>query len=155
MNIHELQLALRKLRLGGMAASLEARILQAQAEPLAPIDFVSSLVSDELLRRSDRLLERRIRQAGFRDANKSLDNFSFDFNKKLDRRAVFELAAGHFIARNEDALFLGPPGTGKSHLAQAIGRAVIQQGHRVLIARRTSCSRSWPSAPSRARGRTT
>lgn len=50
----------------------------------------------------------------------------------MERRTVFELAAGHFVAKHEDALFLGPPGTGKSHLAQAIGRAVIQQGHRVL-----------------------
>ena len=55
----------------------------------------------------------------------------FDFNKKLNRRLVFELAAGHFVAQHADGLFLGPPGTGKSHLAQAIGFAVIQQGHRV------------------------
>lgn len=58
--------------------------------------------------------------------------FDFDFNRKMDRRLVFELAAGHFVNRHEDALFLGPPGTGKSHLAQALGRAAIQQGHKVL-----------------------
>lgn len=132
MNLIELTHALMKLRLGGMAKALESRLLQAQAEQLAPIDLVSTLVNDELLRRGDRLIERRIKQAGFRDPNKTLDAFSFDFNKKMDRRLVFELAAGHFITRREDALFLGPPGTGKSHLAQAIGRAVIQQGHRVL-----------------------
>src|SRR5439155_10605648 len=50
----------------------------------------------------------------------------------LNRRLVFELATGRFVAQHEDGLFLGPPGTGKSHLAQAIGVAVIQQGHRVL-----------------------
>jgi DNA replication protein DnaC len=132
MNLHELTTALLKLRLGGMAASLEARLLQAQADALAPIDLVSTLVSDELLRRADRLIERRIKQAGFRDATKTLDGFSFDFNKKMDRRLVFELGTGRFITQHEDALFLGPPGTGKSHLAQAIGRAVIQQGHRVI-----------------------
>src|SRR5207248_6214495 len=81
--------------------------------------------------RQDRLLERRIKLAKFRDAGKTMDSFDFDFNRKLDRRLIFELAAGHFVARHEDALFLGPPGTGKSHLAQAIGRAVIQQGHKV------------------------
>jgi hypothetical protein len=73
------------------------------------------LVSDELQRRADRLLERRTRRADFRDADKSLDNFDFDFNKKMNRRTIYELAAGHFIAKHEDALFLGPPGTGKSH----------------------------------------
>ena len=63
---------------------------------------------------------------------KTLDNFDFAFNKKMNRSLVFDLATGAFIARHEDALFLGPPGTGKSHLAQAIGQAAIQQGYRVL-----------------------
>ena len=132
MNLIELSHALLKLRLGGMASGLESRLLQAQAEPLAPIDFISALVSDELLRRGDRLVERRIKQAAFRDAGRTLDAFNFDFNKKMDRRLVFELATARFITQNEDALFLGPPGTGKSHIAQAIGHAAIQQGHRVL-----------------------
>jgi DNA replication protein DnaC len=90
------------------------------------------LVSDELLRRQDRLLERRHKQAGFRDPDRSLDTFDFDFNKKMNRALIHELATGRFIAQHEDALFLGLPGTGKSHLAQAIGRAVIQQGYRVV-----------------------
>jgi DNA replication protein DnaC len=132
MNLIELQRAMRQLRLGGMAAVLETRIRQAQAEPMAPIDLISCLVSDELTRRSDRLLERRRKQAGFRDANKTLDNFDFTFNPKMNRSLVFDLAAGAFIQRREDALFLGPGGTGKSHLAQAIGYAAIQQGHKVL-----------------------
>jgi DNA replication protein DnaC len=115
-----------------MAAVLETRLRQAQAEAMAPIDLVSCLVSDELTRRGDRLLERRRKQAEFRDPQKTLDNFDFAFNPKINRSLVFDLATGAFIGRHEDALFLGPPGTGKSHLAQAIGQAVIQQGYRVL-----------------------
>jgi DNA replication protein DnaC len=115
-----------------MAAVLETRLHQAQAEAMAPIDLISILVSDELTRRGDRLLERRRKQAGFRDPNKSLDNFDFGFNKKMNRSLVYDLATGTFITRREDALFLGPPGTGKSHLAQAIGQAVVQQGYKVL-----------------------
>jgi DNA replication protein DnaC len=111
---------------------LETRLRQAQAEPMVPIDLLSCLVSDELTRRSDRLLERRRKQAGFRDANKTLDNFEFSFNPKMNRSLVFDLTAGGFIQKREDALFLGPGGTGKSHLAQAIGHAAIQQGHKVL-----------------------
>src|SRR3989449_10515544 len=118
MNLVELDHALRKLRLSGMAAVLETRLRQAQTR-LAPIDLVSTLVSDELLRRQDRLLERRHKQAGFRDPDRSLDSFDFDFNKKLNRALVHELATARFIAQREDALFLRPPGTGKSHLAQA------------------------------------
>jgi DNA replication protein DnaC len=132
MNLVELDHALRKLRLSGMAAVLESRLRQAQSEKMAPIDLVSTLVGDELLRREDRLLERRHKAARFRDPDRSLDTFDFDFNKKMNRALVHELATARFVAQREDALFLGPPGTGKSHLAQAIGRAAIQQGYRVL-----------------------
>lgn len=132
MNLIELNRALKQLRLGGIAAVLETRLLQAQAQSMAPIDLVSCLISDELSRRTNRLLERRQKQAQFRDPQKTLENFDFSFNKKLNRSLVFDLAAAGFIAKHEDALFLGPPGTGKSHLAQAIGLAAIQQGYRVL-----------------------
>jgi len=132
MNLVELQKALKQLRLGGMAGVLETRILQAQTERLAPIDFLSALVSDELARRADRLIERRTKHARFRDPQRTLENFDFDFNKKINRRLVFELATGNFVAQREDVLLLGPPGTGKSHLAQAIGNACIRQGYRVI-----------------------
>jgi DNA replication protein DnaC len=132
MNLIELNRALKQLRLGGMAAVLETRLLQAQAQSMAPIDLISCLISDELSRRNDRLLERRKKQAQFRDPHKTLDNFDFTFNKKLNRSLLFDLATAGFIAKHEDALFLGPPGTGKSHLAQAIGLAAIQQNYRVL-----------------------
>jgi DNA replication protein DnaC len=132
MNVIELNRALHQLRLGGMAAVLETRLHQAQTEPMPPLDFLSCLVADELNRRGDRLLERRKKQAAFRDPHKTLDTFDFNFNKKMNRSLVFDLASGSFIAHHEDALFLGPPGTGKSHLAQAIGQAAILQGYRVL-----------------------
>jgi DNA replication protein DnaC len=132
MNLIELERSLRQLRLGGMADVLETRLRQAQAEAMAPIDLISCLVSDELTRRADRLLERRRKQAGFRDPDRTLDNFDFSFNPKTNRSLVFDLATGAFIQKREDALFLGPGGTGKSHLAQAIGQAVILQGYKVL-----------------------
>ena len=132
MNLIELERSLRQLRLGGMAAVLEARLRQAQTESMAPLDLIASLVSDELTRRSDRLLERRRKQAQFRDPEKGLDNFDFHFNPKMNRSLVFDLATCGFIGKREDVLFLGPGGTGKSHLAQAIGCAAIQQGYRVL-----------------------
>jgi DNA replication protein DnaC len=132
MNLVELDRALKKLRLGAMAAMLETRLQQARSERTAPIDLISTLVQDELTRRADRLLERRRKQAAFRDPHKTLDTFDFDFNKKMNRHVVFELATTRFITEHEDVLFLGPPGSGKSHLAQAIGHAAIQQGFKVL-----------------------
>jgi len=132
MNLIELNRCLVQLRLSGMAAVLETRLLHAQTENMAPIDLISTLVSDELACRSKRLLERRHKQAQFRDADKRLDNFDFQFNARMNRNLVFELATANWVGKREDALFLGPPGSGKSHCAQAIGHAVIQQGYRVL-----------------------
>ncbi len=131
MNLVEIDHALRKLRLSGMAAQLELRILEAQTNRMAQLDFLSTLVSDELLCRGDRLVQRRIKQARFKDPGKTLDNFDFDFNKKMDRALIFELATARFLSKVEDGLFLGPPGSGKSHLAQAIGRAAILQGFEI------------------------
>jgi len=132
MNLTELQRALHQLRLGGMAQVLETRHRQAQAEPIAPIDLISCVISDELRRRADRLPERRRKQAGFRDPQRTLNNFDFTFNPKMNRSLVSDLATGGFVAKHEDALFLGPGGTGKSHLAQAIGQSAILQGYRVF-----------------------
>ena len=77
MNLTELDHALRKLRLSVMADTLEIRLLEAQSESQAPIDMVSALVGDELVRRQDRLLARRIKAARFRDANRPLDTFDY------------------------------------------------------------------------------
>ena len=132
MHVVELERSLRQLHLSGMAAVIETRLRQAQAETMAPIDLIACLVSDELTLRADRLLQRRRKQAGFRDPDKTLDNFDFGFNPKMNRSLVFDLATGAFIAKHEDALFLGPGGVGKSHLAQAIGQAAILQGYKVL-----------------------
>src|SRR4051794_13785614 len=132
MHVVELERSLRQLHLSGMAAVIETRLRQAQAETMAPIDLIACLVSDELTLRADRLLQRRRKQAGFRDPDKTLDNFDFGFNPKMNRSLVFDLATGAFIAKHEDVLFLGPGGTGKSHLAQAIGQSAILQGYKVL-----------------------
>jgi DNA replication protein DnaC len=123
MNLVELDRALRQLRLGGMAAVLESRRLQAQTEHMAPIDLIPVLVSDELRRRADRLLERRTKDANFRESDRRLDSFDFDFNKKMNRRTVYELAAGHFIAKHEDALFLGRPARARATAPSRSGDA--------------------------------
>jgi DNA replication protein DnaC len=113
MNIAEIQQSLRQLRLSGMALTLETRLRQALAEPMAPVDLISCLISDELRTRADRLLERRRKLASFRDPHRTLDNFDFTFNPKMNRSLVFDLATGGFVAKHEDSLFLGPcvPGT--------------------------------------------
>jgi DNA replication protein DnaC len=139
MNITELERALRQLRLGGMAAVLETRLRQAQAEPMAPVDLISCLISDELTRRSDRLLERRRKQAGFRDANRTLDNFDFTFNAKMNRSLVFDLATCRFIEKREDGLFLGRAEPGSRILPRPSVRPPFCRVTACSIARHTCC----------------
>ena len=97
MQLPELLHALRHLGLGGIATSLEARLVQAQADRSAYADFLALLLQDELTRRADRLLTRRLKEAQFRDPDKTLDGFDFAFNKKMDRHLVFALATGRFL----------------------------------------------------------
>jgi DNA replication protein DnaC len=130
MTNDELDRALRQLRLGGMADTLTVRAQQARAEALGPIDFLGLLVHDELQKRRDRLIERRVKSAGFRDRT-SFDGFDWAFNP-IDRALVFELATTRFVEQREDCLILGNPGCGKSRIAQALGMAAIHAGFHVL-----------------------
>lgn len=118
---------LRHLRLGGMAETLEVRLQEATASKLTHLEFLELVLADESLVRNDRKIERGVRRAGFRDVRR-LEDFDFSFNRSIDRAKVFDLASGHFLREAKDVLMCGPPGTGKSHLAQAIGHAVIRSG---------------------------
>ncbi len=131
MTADELDRTLRQLRLGGMADTLNTRAQQARAEQLGPIDFLSLLVHDEMQRRRDRLLQRRIKSAALRD-HTSLDSFNWNFNPSIDRSLIFELMTCRFIERHEDVLILGNAGVGKSRIAQGIAMAAIHGGFRVL-----------------------
>lgn len=92
---------------------METRLLQAQSENTASIDLISTLVSDDLACRSKRLLERRHKQAQFRDADKGLDNFDFQFNARMNRNLVFELAPANWVGKREDAPLLVRLAAGK------------------------------------------
>ena len=118
---------LRQLRLGGMAETLEVRLQEAIASKLTHLEFLELVLADESLVRNDRKIDRGVRRAGFRDFRR-LEDFDFSFNRSIDRGKVFDLASGHFLRQAKDVLMCGPPGTGKSHLAQAIGHAVIRSG---------------------------
>ncbi|TWT44956.1 DNA replication protein DnaC [Phycisphaerae bacterium RAS1] len=126
-----LRTALTRLRLSGLAGSLDVRLQEATGNRLGHAEFLELVLQDELLVRNDRLISRRTKAAGFRE-HKTLDDFDWQFNPSIKRKPVFDLAAGRFIREARDVLLLGPPGTGKSHLAQAIGHAVIKAGCTVL-----------------------
>jgi DNA replication protein DnaC len=128
---HNLKETCRQLRLSGLAASLELRVQEATSHQLPHAQFLELLLQDELNVRQQRRWERRKKFAGFRDL-KPLEDFDWSFNPSIKRSQVFDLAAGHFIRQHRDLLLLGPPGVGKSFLAQALGYAAIRAGFLVL-----------------------
>ena len=129
MNPHLAQYA-RQLRLSGMLASLELRLQEARSHQLPHEQFLEMVFQDEINVRQQRLIEKRIKAAGFRD-RKTLEDFDWSFNPSIKRQAFYELATGDFIRQGFDLLLAGPPGLGKSHLAQAIGYHVIKAGFQV------------------------
>jgi DNA replication protein DnaC len=131
MSMTEIEQTLKALRLPGMRRTLEARALEAVQERLPFLDVFSMLLQDEMDRRSSALSERRFVLSGLAE-NKTLTDFDWHFNPKIPRRACFELLALKFIESREDALLIGPPGTGKSHIAKAVAHAAILAGHRVF-----------------------
>lgn len=126
-----LSTALRKLRLSGLAETLEVRLQEASGNGLTHLEFLELILQDELLVRQGRQLARRVKGAAFRDL-KVLDEFDWSFNPSIKRNDVYDLATGRFLNERRDVLFCGPPGTGKSHLVQALGYQLIRQGHVVL-----------------------
>jgi DNA replication protein DnaC len=123
--------ALKKLRLSGLSQSLEVRLHEASSHNLNHLEFLELILQDELLVRSERLLNRRIQSACFREL-KTLDHFDWSFNPSIRKKQVFDLATGQFIREARDVLWLGPPGLGKSHLVQAIGYQALKAGFLVL-----------------------
>lgn len=119
---------LKQLRLPVASAELDA-IIQRRKKS-TDVQWLSELLSAELDARKDNAVEKRIRRAGFPE-RRSLEQFNWDFNKKLPREKIEELSRLDFVEANEIALLLGSPGTGKTHLAIAIGMMAALQGHSV------------------------
>ncbi|MBI2918743.1 MAG: ATP-binding protein [Chloroflexi bacterium] len=127
----DLDQRLRHLRLSGMAAALPVRNQEAIHHHLAYTDFLELLVEDELVTRRDRLFARRLKQAGIPEV-KTLEAFDWSFNPQAPKALILDLATGRFVREHGGLLLLGPPGTGKSHIAVALTVAAIQSGYTAL-----------------------
>ena len=127
----QIETTLRQLRLSGLMQTLSVRLQEAAAGRLGHGEFLELILQDELNVRHQRQLARRTKAADFR-VLKSLEDFDWQFNPSISRKQIFELAAGSYLRSGKDVLFVGPPGVGKTHLAQALGYEAIKQGKEVL-----------------------
>jgi len=130
MTMNEIERALRELRLSGIADTLNTRLMQAQAAQQPFLETFTAMLQDELDRRRSRLTERRFKHSKL-DERLTLADFDWRFNPKLPRQACFELHTLKFIAEGANALIIGKPGTGKSHIAKAVAYQATLQGHDV------------------------
>ena len=127
MNTNDIELTLRTLRLTGMANTLQTRVMQAQVAQEPFLATLASLLQDELDRRQSNLMARRFKQCGL-DERATLADFDWRFNPKLPRAACFELHTLKFVSEGANALIVGKPGTGKSHVAKAVAYHATLQG---------------------------
>lgn len=132
MNTLQLQPRLKRLKLGGMLQTLELRLDQAHKDKLGHLEFLELMLEDEIQRRQNKALARRIQRARF-DEERTLSDFDFAFNAKIPAAQIRDLATCGFIERRESVLLVGPVGVGKTHIAQAIGHAACMQGRSVLF----------------------
>jgi DNA replication protein DnaC len=131
MSMVEIETALKQLRLSGIRATLETRIVESQARDLAFLDTFSLIIQDELDRRKSRLIERRYLLSGLPERT-SLEEFDWGFNPKIPKRLCFELNTLKFLADGSNAILIGPPGTGKSHVAKAIAYSATRGSYSVI-----------------------
>jgi DNA replication protein DnaC len=122
---------LKQLRLSGLMQTLEVRLQEAKSSKLDHAEFLELILEDEMVVRSDRQIERRTKAAAFRD-QKCLDDFDFDFNKSVKRKQIYDLAAGDFVRKHHDAIFVGPP-----------GRQLIRDGYTVFYRSIFDCVRDF------------
>jgi DNA replication protein DnaC len=127
MTSDRLHQTLIKLRLSGLASSLDVRLQEAAAGGLNHREFLELALQDELLVRGDRQMRRRVMAASFREPRR-LEDFDFSFNPSIKKSQIFDLATCRYIREHRDVLLIGPPGTGKSHIVQSLGMAAIRHG---------------------------
>lgn len=133
---------LRQLRLSGLGESIDVRLQEASSSRLSHAEFLELILQDELAVRHDRSIARRVKAAAFRD-EKQLEDFDWEFNTSINRKQIYQLAAGDFVRKHHDAILVGPPGVGKSHIIQSVGRELIRAGSTVFYRSIFDCVRDF------------
>lgn len=136
---------LKALKLSGMADAFTARVKEAAANQMGHMDFISLLLEDERLERQRKQYQRRCKKADFKGF-KTIENFDFAANPKINQSIIRDLSTCRFIKEGVPVIIEGPCGTGKTHIAQAIGHCAIQSGYDVIFTTQTKLAQQLQSA---------
>lgn len=123
---------LRALKLAGIKKTLDIRLQQANGESMPYLEFLALLLEDEIINREDNRRKKLYSKAHL-PFEKGLEDFDFTFQPSLKKRQVLELATGNFLTTKTNILFIGQPGTGKTHLSIALGLRSLSLGKTVLF----------------------
>jgi DNA replication protein DnaC len=129
--MESLKTKLRQLKLAGMVKSIDTRNKYAIDNKVSYIDFIELLIEDEYVNRKANSFGKRLNKSKI-NTQKGIDDFDFNYQPKLNKQQIMDLASCRFINENKNIVFMGKPGVGKTHLANAIGLEVLKQGYKVL-----------------------
>lgn len=127
-----LQEKIKKLHFSGIVKTADMRIEQAIREKLSYQEFLEILINDELMNRTNNGNQKRLQQAKF-PQHKTLEEFNFNYQPSINRQTIYQLGSCDFVRKKENIAFIGPPGTGKTHLAIAIGVKAVIQGYSAIF----------------------
>lgn len=143
--IPQLEPMIKKLRLSGITDTLSKRNKEAIEKKMSYLDFLSLILNDEVSRREQNSYQTRVRRAGF-NTSKTFESFDFNAAPYFDEQKIMNLAKGCYLEQKAPILIAGPCGTGKSHLAQALGHCAVTQGLDVMYATQTQLMTKMHSA---------
>jgi DNA replication protein DnaC len=130
----ELKQTLKRLRLSGLLSSLPDRVAYAKGTKLSYSEFLELVLNDEIQRREDGNVERRLRSATV-DLDQTFERFDWDADITVDRDKLKELFSLEFVGRKENVLICGPVGVGKTFIANALAHSACRRGYKVVMLR--------------------
>jgi DNA replication protein DnaC len=130
--MEEIKSRMKKLRLSAAASSLEIHNQYALSNKISYLEFLELLLEDEITTRKSNALQKRLKTSAL-NVTKTLDTYDFSYQPEIDKKVIYDLATCRFIGEKKNTIFMGKPGVGKNHLANAIGLQAINKGYQVLI----------------------
>jgi len=130
--MEQLKKRVQHLKLSGIVKSLDVRNEYAIENQLSYIDFLKLLIDDEYANRRSNSYNKRLNKSKL-DTAKTLDAYDFNYQPELNKKEILDLAGCRFIQENKNIIFMGNPGTGKTHLANALGIEALKQGYKVYF----------------------